>query len=51
LTKKKGEAKGEIEGRDITTSGHIVEEGVESCLFHRTKRINLAVILRDGFGV
>jgi len=49
LTKKKGEAKGEIEGLNITSSGHIIEEGIEGGLFYRTKRVNLAVVFGDGF--
>jgi len=48
LDKEEGRSKGRDRRLDITTSGHIIEESIESGLFHRTKGVNLAVILRDG---
>ena len=50
LDKEEGRSEGRDRGSDITTSSHIVKESIESGLFHRTKGINLAVVLRDGFG-
>jgi len=49
LDKEEGRSESGDRGSDMTTSGHIIEEGIESSLFHRTKRINLAVILGNGF--
>ena len=47
--KEEGRSKGGDQRSYITTSGHIIKEGIKSGLFHRTKWVNLAVILRDGF--
>ena len=50
LDKEEGRSEGGNRRSNITSSGHIIEEGIESGLFHRTEGINLAIILRDGFG-
>ena len=49
LDKEEGRSEGGNRGSNITTSSHIIEESIESGLFHRTKGVNLAVILWDGF--
>ena len=49
LDKEEGRSEGRNQGSNITTSGHIIEESVKSCLFYRTERVDLAVVFRDGF--
>ena len=50
LNKEEGRSEGRNRGSNITTSGHIIEEGIESGLFHRTKGINLTIVFRDSLG-
>jgi len=46
---EEGRSEGGNRRSNITSSGHIIKESIEGGLFHRTKGINLAVILGDSF--
>ena len=48
LNKEERRSEGGNRRSDITTSGHIIKEGIEGGLFHRTEGVNLAVVFGDG---